>query len=80
MDITDLSLVELKAMAYDIIGQIEQRQKNLAIVNGRIKEVQNGRGQTDMGTGAKGAEVEGEGENTGDEKPDTTERNKGNNV
>lgn len=37
MDITKLSLVELKALAYDIVSTIQSNQTNLNIVNEQIK-------------------------------------------
>ncbi len=36
MDITKLSLTELKALAYDFIAQKENAQKNLLAVNAQI--------------------------------------------
>jgi len=36
MDITKMSLVELKALAYDRIGQMETVKNDLSIINQRI--------------------------------------------
>lgn len=39
MDITKLTLVELKSLAYDILAELERLQNNLRIVQARIVEV-----------------------------------------
>lgn len=36
VDITQLPVTELKALAYDVLGQIELYQRNLQVVNGEI--------------------------------------------
>lgn len=41
MDKTKKPLEELKAIAYDIIVQLEQLQKNLQVVNGEIAKKTN---------------------------------------
>lgn len=38
-DISNLSVTELKAVAYDFLAQIETAQRNLQIVNSRIAEL-----------------------------------------
>lgn len=38
MDISTKTIMELKAIAYDLIGSIENLQKNLAIVNQAIEQ------------------------------------------
>lgn len=41
MDITKLSQTELKALAYDLISQLEQTQRNLKAVNDEIQKMVN---------------------------------------
>ncbi len=38
MDISKLSVTELKAIAYDLLATLEQAQKNLKVVNQAIVE------------------------------------------
>lgn len=40
MEISNLSITELKALAYDQIVQLERIQANLRIINARIEELQ----------------------------------------
>lgn len=40
MEISKLTLTELKALAYDQIVQLERIQANLRIINARIEELQ----------------------------------------
>jgi len=40
MEISKLSITELKALAYDQIVQLERIQANLRIINARIEELQ----------------------------------------
>lgn len=40
MEISRLTLTELKALAYDQIVQLERIQANLRIINARIEELQ----------------------------------------
>jgi hypothetical protein len=39
MDITKLSVVELKALAYDELVKVEQSQKNLVLINQQITKL-----------------------------------------
>lgn len=39
MDISKLSLIELKAMGYDVLAQLELLQKNLGIINAQITKL-----------------------------------------
>ncbi len=41
MDISKLSVTELKAAAYDLLATLEQAQKNLKVVNQAIVEKSN---------------------------------------
>lgn len=36
MDISNLTIEQLKAMAYDTIGEVERAQKNLRVINDTI--------------------------------------------
>ena len=48
MDISTIAdITELKALAYDEIVRIEQAQQNLAVINGRINDLNN-KGETGM--------------------------------
>ncbi len=38
MDITKLTITELKVLAYDILIQIENAQRNLQLVNAELKK------------------------------------------
>lgn len=38
MDITNLSLEQLKALAYDYMSVIQQHQNNLSLVNAQIQK------------------------------------------
>ncbi len=38
MDVMQMTITELKALAYDEIARLEQTQKNLQIINNRITE------------------------------------------
>ena len=40
MEISNLSITELKALAYDQLVQLERIQANLRIINARIEELQ----------------------------------------
>ena len=42
VDITSVSLTALKALAYDLLAEIEQRQNTLRVVNERIAQLQKG--------------------------------------
>ena len=36
MDISNLTIEQLKALAYDVISEAEKTQKNLQVINGEI--------------------------------------------
>ena len=56
MDINKMSVTELKALAYDIISQLEKNKANLNSVNSLIREKSNVNG-ADSGEGIEEAPV-----------------------
>jgi len=72
MDITKLGITELKALVYDTLKMIEMCQRDLNVINGRIKtleEADNGNRKADL------EPSEGEQENKGGmQTPDDTQQ------
>jgi len=64
MNINEMSVTELKALAYDIIGQLQLAQKNLEQVNqviaSKSKGAEDGQSQTAGAGGTPDKELEGE--------------------